>query len=107
MGNDLGSARKLQDGLSTHFDDDHLLRVDHFMGNREDESLMISRFANTLLAPIWHRTYVDNVQITLAEDFDVADRGSFYDKGGLPARRGPEPHAADPGIVDDGSAECR
>ncbi|MDT0614328.1 glucose-6-phosphate dehydrogenase [Streptomyces lancefieldiae] len=82
FGHDLDSARKLQDELSTHFDDDHLLRVDHFLGNRAVESLMVSRFANTLLAPIWHRAYVDNVQITLAEDFDVADRGSFYDAVG-------------------------
>lgn len=79
FGHDRDSALKLQDELSAHFDDDHLLRVDHFLGNRAVESLMVSRFANTLLAPIWHRTYVDNVQITLAEDFDVADRGSFYD----------------------------
>ncbi|MER7722616.1 glucose-6-phosphate dehydrogenase [Streptomyces sp. NPDC096323] len=79
FGHDRDSALKLQDELSAHFDDNHLLRVDHFLGNRAVESLMVSRFANTLLAPIWHRTYVDNVQITLAEDFDVADRGSFYD----------------------------
>lgn len=82
FGHDLDSARKLQDELSAHFDDSHLLRVDHFLGNRAVESLMVSRFANTLLAPIWHRAYVDNVQITLAEDFDVADRGSFYDAVG-------------------------
>ncbi|MFE6937508.1 glucose-6-phosphate dehydrogenase [Streptomyces sp. NPDC057699] len=82
FGHDLASARKLQDELSSHFDDAHLLRVDHFLGNRAVESLMVSRFANTLLAPIWHRSYVDNVQITLAEDFDVADRGSFYDAVG-------------------------
>ncbi|MFD0037169.1 glucose-6-phosphate dehydrogenase [Streptomyces anulatus] len=82
FGHDLDSARKLQDELSAHFDNAHLLRVDHFLGNRAVESLMVSRFANTLLAPIWHRSYVDNVQITLAEDFDVADRGSFYDAVG-------------------------
>ncbi|MEI7030182.1 glucose-6-phosphate dehydrogenase [Streptomyces pratensis] len=82
FGDDLASARALQDELAAHFDDDHLMRVDHFLGNRAVESLMVSRFANTLLAPIWHRSYVDNVQISLAEDFDVADRGSFYDQVG-------------------------
>lgn len=82
FGHDSASARKLQDDLGAHFDDDHLLRVDHFLGNRAVESLMVSRFANTLLAPIWHRSYVDNVQISLVEDFDVADRGSFYDAVG-------------------------
>ncbi|WP_419995175.1 glucose-6-phosphate dehydrogenase [Streptomyces boninensis] len=79
FGHDLDSAQQLQVELSRYFDEAHLLRVDHFLGNTAVESLMVSRFANTLLAPIWHRSYVDNVQITLAEDFDVAGRGSFYD----------------------------
>ncbi|GAA3020167.1 glucose-6-phosphate dehydrogenase [Streptomyces drozdowiczii] len=82
FGHDEESARELQEELSACFDDHHLLRVDHFLGNSAVESLMVARFANTLLAPIWHRSYVDNVQITLAEDFDVADRGSFYDAVG-------------------------
>ncbi|WP_432128230.1 glucose-6-phosphate dehydrogenase [Streptomyces sp. bgisy082] len=82
FGHDLESARTLQEELNACFDDRHLLRVDHFLGNSAVESLMVARFANTLLAPIWHRSYVDNVQITLAEDFDVADRGSFYDAVG-------------------------
>ncbi|MGW3558761.1 glucose-6-phosphate dehydrogenase [Streptomyces sp. NPDC000963] len=82
FGHDTDSARKLQEELNACFDDRHLLRVDHFLGNTAVESLMVARFANTLLAPIWHRSYVDNVQITLAEDFDVADRGSFYDAVG-------------------------
>ncbi|MFI5770821.1 glucose-6-phosphate dehydrogenase [Streptomyces sp. NPDC051658] len=79
FGHDLDSARELQDALGAHFDEHHLLRVDHFLGSDAVEGLMVSRFANTLLAPIWHRSYVDNVQISLVEDFDVADRGSFYD----------------------------
>ncbi|MFI7008840.1 glucose-6-phosphate dehydrogenase [Streptomyces sp. NPDC050145] len=82
FGHDLDSARTLEDDLGAYFDANHLLRVDHFLGNEAVESLMVSRFANTLLAPLWHRDYVDNVQITLAEDFDVADRGSFYDAVG-------------------------
>ncbi|MFF7815442.1 glucose-6-phosphate dehydrogenase [Streptomyces sp. NPDC007945] len=82
FGHDAESARALQADLGRHFDDAHLLRVDHFLGNAAVESLMVARFANTLLAPIWHRSYVDNVQISLAEDFDVADRGSFYDAVG-------------------------
>ncbi|MFF2654337.1 glucose-6-phosphate dehydrogenase [Streptomyces sp. NPDC058045] len=82
FGHDSASAQELQAELSRYFDSNHLLRVDHFLGNSAVESLMVARFANTLLAPIWHRSYVDNVQISLAEDFDVADRGSFYDAVG-------------------------
>lgn len=82
FGQDLASAEALQRELTACFDDDHLLQVDHFLGNTAVESLMVTRFANTLLAPVWHRSYVDNVQISLAEDFDVADRGSFYDAVG-------------------------
>ncbi|WP_436739861.1 glucose-6-phosphate dehydrogenase [Streptomyces sp. BBFR102] len=82
FGHDTDSAQRLQEELSEHFDSAHLLRVDHFLGSEAVEGLMVARFANTLLAPIWHRTYVDNVQITLAETFGVADRGSFYDPVG-------------------------
>ncbi|MGX1836126.1 glucose-6-phosphate dehydrogenase [Streptomyces diastaticus] len=82
FGHDTASAERLQEELSQYFDSAHLLRVDHFLGSEAVEGLMVARFANTLLAPIWHRAYVDNVQITLAEDFGVADRGPFYDAVG-------------------------
>jgi len=82
FGHDLASARKLERDLEQYFDRDHLLRVDHFLGDESVEGLGTFRFANTLLAPIWNRNCIDNVQITLAEDFDVADRGSFYDAVG-------------------------
>lgn len=82
FGDDLASARQLELDLEKYFDRDHLLRVDHFLGDESVEGLGTFRFANTLLAPVWNRSYIDNVQITLAEDFDVADRGSFYDAVG-------------------------
>ena len=82
FGQDLVSARQLERELERSFDRDHLLRVDHFLGDESVEGLGTFRFANTLLAPVWNRSYIDNVQITLAEDFDVADRGSFYDSVG-------------------------
>jgi glucose-6-phosphate 1-dehydrogenase len=82
FGHDLASARELEAVLEQYFDRDHLLRVDHFLGDESVEGLGTFRFANTLLAPVWDRSSIDNVQITLAEDFDVADRGSFYDAVG-------------------------
>ncbi|MCP2335749.1 glucose-6-phosphate dehydrogenase [Actinomadura rupiterrae] len=82
FGHDLASARSLNRQLTRYFDDDHLLRVDHFLGDVAVEGLKAARFANEMLAPIWTREHIDNVQINLIEDFDVADRGSFYDSVG-------------------------
>ncbi|GAA3651572.1 glucose-6-phosphate dehydrogenase [Nonomuraea antimicrobica] len=82
FGHDLSSARSLNAELLKHFDEDHLRRVDHFLGKEPVEDLMVFRFANTLLEPIWNRAHVRSVQITMAEDFDIRDRGSFYDANG-------------------------
>ncbi|GAB2923265.1 glucose-6-phosphate dehydrogenase [Nonomuraea fastidiosa] len=82
FGHDLQSARELNDQLLRHFDEDHLRRVDHFLGKEPVEDLMVFRFANMLLEPIWNRSYIRSVQITMAEDFDVRDRGAFYDANG-------------------------
>ncbi|WP_037568631.1 hypothetical protein [Phaeacidiphilus oryzae] len=82
FGDDLRSARALQDELLASFPEDRLRRVDHFLGKDVIENLLTVRSANTLLDGILHRPYVRSVQITLAEDFDVADRGGFYDATG-------------------------
>ncbi|SDI41515.1 glucose-6-phosphate dehydrogenase [Nonomuraea jiangxiensis] len=82
FGHDLASARELNDQLLCHFDEDHLRRVDHFLGKEPVEDLMVFRFANTLLEPIWNRNHIRSIQITMAEDFDVRDRGAFYDANG-------------------------
>ncbi|MFD1535558.1 glucose-6-phosphate dehydrogenase [Nonomuraea guangzhouensis] len=82
FGSDLDSARALNAELLKYFDEDHLRRVDHFLGKEPVEDLMVFRFANMLLEPIWNRNYIRSIQITMAEDFDVADRGAFYDANG-------------------------
>ena len=82
FGHDLASARELNARLHQVLREDQILRVDHFLGKEPVIELQYLRFANLLLAQIWDRTSVSCIQVTMAEDFGVEDRGKFYDSVG-------------------------
>ena len=82
FGHDYASAVELNDQIHEILDESQIYRIDHFLGKEPVQDITYLRFANSMFEPIWNRRYVESIQITMAENFGVDDRGSFYDPVG-------------------------
>jgi glucose-6-phosphate 1-dehydrogenase len=82
FGDDLRSAQELNHILLSGFPEEAVFRIDHYLGKRQVHNMVFFRFTNSFLEPIWTRHHIESMQITMAEDFGVQGRGSFYDQTG-------------------------
>ncbi|MFL6714041.1 MAG: glucose-6-phosphate dehydrogenase, partial [Sulfurifustis sp.] len=78
FGEDLDSARALNALLHKYFDEEQIYRIDHYLGKETVQNLFVFRFANTLIEAVWNRSYVDHVQITVAEQAGIGTRADYY-----------------------------
>ncbi|MEP6648060.1 MAG: glucose-6-phosphate dehydrogenase [Saprospiraceae bacterium] len=82
FGHDLDSATRLNDLLHTIFDEGQIYRIDHYLGKETVQNILAFRFANAMFEPIWNRIYIDSVQISVAEQLGVENRGNYYETAG-------------------------
>ena len=82
IGHDLASALEINDAVGAVFEEHQIFRIDHYLGKESVQNLLVTRFANTFLEPLWNANCIDHVQITAAESLGVGSRGGYYDESG-------------------------
>jgi glucose-6-phosphate 1-dehydrogenase len=82
FGHDLASAQDLNTRLQSHFQEEQIYRIDHYLGKETVQNIMAFRFGNGIFEPLWNRRYIDHVQITAAESIGVEGRGAYYQEAG-------------------------
>ncbi|HEU0203148.1 MAG TPA: glucose-6-phosphate dehydrogenase, partial [Burkholderiaceae bacterium] len=82
LGRDLASSRQINDAVGAIFREEQIYRIDHYLGKETVQNLLALRFGNTLFEPLWSRAWIRDVQITIAEQVGVENRGEFYDGTG-------------------------
>ena len=83
FGYDLKTARALNQVVHSVFNESQVYRIDHYLGKETAQNILFMRFANTIFEPIWNRSHISNVQVTVAETVDVGSRAGYYDKSGI------------------------
>ncbi len=83
FGTNRESARRLDADIRKAFDEEQVYRIDHFLGKETVQNMLVTRFANASLEPVWNRNYIDHVQVTVAEDIGIGTRAGFYEKTGV------------------------
>jgi glucose-6-phosphate 1-dehydrogenase len=83
FGTNLESAQALNRAVHAVFDEGQVYRIDHYLGKETAQNILFFRFANTIFEPVWNRRYINNVQVTVAEDVDVGHRAGYYDSAGV------------------------
>ena len=82
FGYDLPSAKKLNETVHRHFDEDQVYRIDHYLGKETVQNLMAFRFGNAIFESLWNREHIERIEITVAEGLGVGGRGGYYDQSG-------------------------